>query len=112
MVVSTFLLVDADQLLSETSDARTRWRVFRDRAAEGPERKALVLGASRHDLRRVEHPEVTAERPPRVAGPDRIIIGADRGFGSFPGFGTVDPNIACSEPGALAADAALAKTRA
>ena len=59
----------------------------------------------------VEHPELVAQRITRFAeivGSDRVIAGSDCGFGTFAGFGTVDPDIAYAKLEALAEGARLA----
>ncbi|WP_414858367.1 hypothetical protein [Phaeobacter inhibens] len=60
----------------------------------------------------VEHPEVVAQRIERftdILGQDRVIAGSDCGFGTFAGFGAVDPDIAYAK---LSARAKLAAERA
>lgn len=45
----------------------------------------------------VEHPDLVAERLKRfvdIVGAERVIAGSDWGFGTFAGFGAVDPEIA------------------
>ena len=42
-----------------------------------------------------------------IVGPDRVIAGSDCGFGTFAGFGAVDPDIAYAKLAALAEGAAL-----
>ena len=116
-VFSTFLSVNASQLLFETSNPRHahEWQVFRDRAAEIPEDKVLVPGVIDSTSNFVEHPEVVAERLGRFAaivGPDRVIASSDCGFGTFAGFGAVDPAIAYAKLATLADGAALANSRA
>ncbi|WP_179379922.1 cobalamin-independent methionine synthase II family protein [Jannaschia marina] len=115
-VFSTFLGVNADQLLFETSNPRHahEWQVFRDRKGEIPDSKILVPGVVDTTSNFVEHPEVVAERLARFAGivgPDRVIASSDCGFGTFAGFGAVDPEIAYAKLGALAEGAALANAR-
>ena len=58
----------------------------------------------------VEHPELVAERIRRfvdMVGTDRVIAGSDCGFGTFAGFGAVDPDIAFAKLSALSEGAAL-----
>jgi 5-methyltetrahydropteroyltriglutamate--homocysteine methyltransferase len=43
-----------------------------------------------------------------IVGPDRVIAGTDCGFGTFAGFGAVDPDIAYAKLQALAAGTAIA----
>ncbi|CTQ50794.1 cobalamin-independent methionine synthase II family protein [Jannaschia donghaensis] len=115
-VFSTFLGVNADQLLFETSNPRHahEWQVFRDRKAEIPDRKILVPGVVDTTSNFVEHPEVVAERLLRFAGivgSGRVIASSDCGFGTFAGFGSVDPEIAYAKLGSLSEGAALANSR-
>ncbi|UWQ16873.1 cobalamin-independent methionine synthase II family protein [Jannaschia sp. M317] len=115
-VFSTFLGVNASQLLFETSNPRHahEWQVFRDRAAEIPDDKVLVPGVIDSTSNFVEHPEVVAERLGRFAnivGGDRVIASSDCGFGTFAGFGAVDPDIAYAKLEALAQGTALANGR-
>ena len=45
----------------------------------------------------VEHPELVAQRIDRfvnLVGAERVVAGSDCGFGTFAGFGAVDPDIA------------------
>ena len=44
-------------------------------------------------------------------GADRVIAGTDCGFGTFAGFGAVDPDIAWVKLAALAEGAAIASAR-
>ena len=115
-VFSTFLRVGAGQLLFETSNPRHahEWRVWHDRRDEIPDDTVLVPGVIDSTTNFVEHPEVVAERLARfaaVVGPDRVIASSDCGFGTFAGFGAVDPDIAYAKLGALAEGAALADAR-
>lgn len=115
-VFSTFLGVGAAQLLFETSNPRHahEWQVFRDRAAEIPDDKILVPGVIDSTTNFVEHPEVVAERLTRFAaivGPDRVIASSDCGFGTFAGFGAVDPEIAYAKLATLARGTELANAR-
>lgn len=112
-VFSTFMKVGANHLLFETSNPRHahEWTVFRDRAAEIPDDKILIPGVVDTTTNFVEHPELVAERLGKftnIVGPDRVIAGSDCGFGTFAGFGAVDPMIAYAKLEALAQGAALA----
>lgn len=115
-VFSTFMSVNANQLLFETSNPRHahEWTVFRDRAAEIPDDKILVPGVVDTTTNFVEHPELVAERIAKftgIVGADRVIAGSDCGFGTFAGFGAVDPTIAYAKLGALAEGVTLANSR-
>ncbi|MBM2320467.1 MULTISPECIES: cobalamin-independent methionine synthase II family protein [Marivita] len=115
-VFPTLMKVRAGQVLFETSNPRHahEWTVFRDRKAEIPEDMVLVPGVIDSTTNFVEHPEVVAQRIERFAeivGADRVIAGSDCGFGTFAGFGAVDPEIAYAKLETLAKGAALASAR-
>lgn len=115
-VFPTLMNVHAGQVLFETSNPRHahEWTVFRDRKAEIPDDMVLVPGVIDSTTNFVEHPEVVAQRIERFAdivGPDRVIAGSDCGFGTFAGFGAVDPEIAYAKLETLAKGAALASGR-
>lgn len=89
----------ARYVLFETSNPRHghEWTVFRDRAREIPDDKVLVPGVVDTTTNFVEHPDLVAQRLERftqIVGRDRVIAGSDCGFGTFAGFGAVDPEIA------------------
>ena len=112
----TLISAKAQYLLFETSNPRHghEWAVFRDRAADIPSDKILVPGVVDTTTNFVEHPELVAERLGRFAaivGKDRVIAGSDCGFGTFAGFGAVDPDIAYAKLAALAEGAAIASAR-
>lgn len=115
-VFSTLMSVRAKYLLFETSNPRHahEWTVFRDRKDEIPEDKVLIPGVVDTTTNFVEHPELVAQRIERftgIVGPDRVIAGSDCGFGTFAGFGAVDPEIAYAKLHSLAEGAALAGSR-
>ena len=115
-VFGTLMNVGADYLLFETSNPRHahEWTVFRDRKSEIPDSKILVPGVVDTTTNFVEHPELVAERVGRFAGivgADRVVAGSDCGFGTFAGFGAVDPEIAYAKLGALAEGTKLANER-
>ena len=97
----------ARYLLFETANPRHahEWTVFRDRAAEIPDDRILVPGVVDTTTNFVEHPEVVAQRLRHftaIVGAERVIAGSDCGFGSFAGFGAVDPDIAWAKLATLA----------
>ena len=115
-VFATLMKTRARHILFETSNPRHghEWTVFRDRKAEIPEDKVLVPGVVDTTTNFVEHPELIAQRIERfvdIVGADRVIAGSDCGFGTFAGFGAVDPEIAYAKLAALAEGAALASRR-
>ena len=116
-VFATLMRTRSRYLLFESSNPRHghEWTVFRDRRAEIPDDKVLVPGVLDTTTNFVEHPELVAERLNRftsIVGRDRVIAGTDCGFGTFAGFGAVDPDICFAKLGALVEGAALASARA
>ena len=98
-VLPILMSVRARYVLFETSNPRHghEWTVFRDRRSEIPDDRILVPGVVDTTTNFVEHPELVAQRIERfvnIVGADRVIAGSDCGFGTFAGFGAVDPDIA------------------
>jgi 5-methyltetrahydropteroyltriglutamate--homocysteine methyltransferase len=98
-VFSLLMSVPARYVLFETSNPRHghEWKVFRDRANEIPSDKILVPGVVDTTTNFIEHPDLVAQRLERfteIVGRDRVVAGSDCGFGTFAGFGAVDPEIA------------------
>jgi len=110
---STLMSANAGYLLFETSNPRHahEWTVFRDRKSEIPDNKILVPGVVDTTTNFIEHPELVAQRIERftdIVGKDRVIAGSDCGFGTFAGFGAVDPQIAYAKLKSLSDGATLA----
>lgn len=102
----------AGYLLFEGANPRHahEWVVFRDRANEMPDDLVLVPGVLDSTTNFVEHPELVRQRLSQfvtVFGHDRVAGGTDCGFGTFAGFGAVDPEIAFAKLESLAKGAAL-----
>ena len=115
-VFSTLMTTRARYVLFETSNPRHahEWTVFRDRKNEIPDDNVLVPGVVDSTTNFVEHPELVAQRIERfvdIVGADRVIAGSDCGFGTFAGFGAVDPDIAYAKLASLSEGAALASSR-
>jgi len=111
-VFTTFMNTKARTLLFETSNPRHahEWTVFRDRKSEIPDDKILMPGVVDTTTNFVEHPQVVAQRLERftgIVGADRVIAGSDCGFGTFAGYGAIDPEIAYAKLSALGEGAAL-----
>ncbi|UWR83624.1 cobalamin-independent methionine synthase II family protein [Phaeobacter inhibens] len=116
-VFAPLMATKARYVLFETSNPRHahEWTVFRDHKAQIPDDKVLVPGVVDTTTNFVEHPEVVAQRIERftdILGQDRVIAGSDCGFGTFAGFGAVDPDIAYAKLSALSEGAKLAAERA
>ncbi|NKB29436.1 MAG: epoxyalkane--coenzyme M transferase [Rhodobacteraceae bacterium] len=112
----TLMNARAGSVLFETSNPRHahEWTVFRDRKADIPDDKILIPGVIDSTTNFVEHPEVVAQRIERftdIVGAERVMAGSDCGFGTFAGFGAVDPEIAFAKLAALSEGAGLASAR-
>ena len=115
-VFPTLMNAKAQTLLFETSNPRHahEWTVFRDRRSEIPDDKILMPGVVDTTTNFIEHPEVVAQRVERFAGivgADRVVAGSDCGFGTFAGYGSVDPEIAYAKLTALSEGTAMASAR-
>lgn len=85
------------------------WKVWRDIAL--PDDKVIIPGVLDTTTNYVEHPELVAERIVRYAeivGRERVIAGADCGFGSMVGLDGVEPSIAWAKLRAMVEGAAIA----
>jgi 5-methyltetrahydropteroyltriglutamate--homocysteine methyltransferase len=88
------------------------WSVFREQRL--PEDKVLIPGVISSTTNYIEHPLLVAERVCRyadVVGREHVMAGTDCGFGTFAGFGPVDPDIAYLKLRSLAEGAAIASDR-
>lgn len=101
-------------LLFEAANPRHahEWVVFTRQKV--PDDKLLVPGVLSTTTNYVEHPELVAERLVRFAdivGRERVIAGTDCGFGTFGGFGPVDPDIVYLKLASLVEGARIASQR-
>jgi 5-methyltetrahydropteroyltriglutamate--homocysteine methyltransferase len=101
-------------LLIEAANPRHghEWSVFREQHL--PDDRILIPGLISTTTNYVEHPMLVAERIVRfadVVGRERVIAGTDCGFGTFAGFGPVDPDVAYLKLQSLAEGARLASAR-
>lgn len=112
-VFGTLMSTKSHYLLFETSNPRHahEWTTFRDRKSEIPDDKVLVPGVVGTTTNFIEHPEVVTQRIERftqIVDKDRVIAGTDCGFGTFSGFGAVDPDIAYAKLATMSEGAARA----
>ncbi len=101
-------------LLFEAANPRHahEWAVFKDLRL--PEEKVLIPGVISSTTNYVEHPLLVAERLERLAaivGRERVIGGSDCGYGTFAGFGPVEPDIAYLKLASLVEGARIASAR-
>jgi 5-methyltetrahydropteroyltriglutamate--homocysteine methyltransferase len=88
------------------------WTVWQE--TKLPDDKILVPGVLDTSTNYVEHPELVAERICRFAdivGRERVIAGSDCGFGTFAGYGKLDPDISFKKLRAMAEGAEIASKR-
>jgi 5-methyltetrahydropteroyltriglutamate--homocysteine methyltransferase len=101
-------------LLFEAANPRHahEWTAFKD--LKIPDDKILIPGILATTTNYIEHPLLVAERIERFAhivGRERVIAGTDCGFGTFAGFGPVEPDIAYLKLQSLAQGAQIASRR-
>jgi 5-methyltetrahydropteroyltriglutamate--homocysteine methyltransferase len=99
-------------VLFETSNPRHahEWQVFQQRKKDIPDDKVLVPGVVDTTTNFIEHPQLIAERLQKfidIVGNERVYAGSDCGFGTFAGFGAVDPQIAYAKLASIAQGVAM-----
>ena len=113
-VIDIVLKARPSQILFEAANPRHEheWKVWRD--AKLPADKVLVPGLIDSCSNYIEHPELVAQRVERYAaivGPERVIAGTDCGFGTFAGYGKIDPVVTWKKLAALREGADIAAKR-
>jgi 5-methyltetrahydropteroyltriglutamate--homocysteine methyltransferase len=89
------------------------WKVWAD--AKIPDNKKLAPGVIDTCSNYVEHPELIAQRLERfikIVGIDRVIASTDCGFGTFAGYGKIDPQVTWKKLRAMREGADIAAARA
>ncbi len=89
-----------------------KWKVWGH--VDLPKHKFLIPGVITHSTVLVEHPELVCDRIMRyasVVGRERVIAGADCGFGTFAGSMTIHPTVAWAKLDALVKGARLASAQ-
>jgi 5-methyltetrahydropteroyltriglutamate--homocysteine methyltransferase len=113
-IIDVVLRAKPSTILFEAANPRHEheWAVWRDAAI--PEDKMLVPGVLDTTCNYIEHPELVAQRIlsfTAIVGADRVMAGTDCGFGTWSGFGSVDPDICWAKLGSLAEGARRASKR-
>lgn len=113
-VIDIVLSARPATILFEAANPRHEheWTVWRD--AKIPGDKRLAPGVIDTCSNYVEHPELIAQRLERFAaivGADRVIASTDCGFGTFAGYGKIDPLVTGKKLKALRQGADLAAAR-
>lgn len=101
-------------ILFEAANPRheQEWKVWA--SAKIPDDKILAPGLIDTCSNYVEHPELIAQRIERFAGivgVDRVIAATDCGFGTFAGYGKIDPAVTWKKLRALREGADIAAAR-
>jgi 5-methyltetrahydropteroyltriglutamate--homocysteine methyltransferase len=115
-ILSIALSARPSTILFEAANPRHEheWIVWRD--AGLPDDKILAPGLIDTCSNYVEHPELIAQRLERfvaIVGADRVVASTDCGFGTFAGYGKIDPAVTWMKLRALrqGADVAAARMR-
>jgi 5-methyltetrahydropteroyltriglutamate--homocysteine methyltransferase len=110
-VLEIILGVNAQALSIEAANPRHEheWAIWKE--VKLPPDKILLPGVVDTCSNYVEHPDLIAQRLVRfaeVVGRERIIASTDCGFGTFAGYGKIDPDVAWLKLGSVVAGAARA----
>lgn len=113
-VIGTVLRARPATILFEAANPRHEheWKVWAD--AKVPDEKVLAPGMIDTCSNYVEHPELVAQRIERFAGivgADRVIASTDCGFGTFAGYGKIDPEVTWKKLRSLREGANIAGAR-
>jgi 5-methyltetrahydropteroyltriglutamate--homocysteine methyltransferase len=114
-VICAILEARPATLLFEAANPRHEheWIVWRD--AKLPADKILAPGVIDTCSNYVEHPELIAQRLERyisIVGTGRVVASTDCGFGTFAGYGKIDPGVVWKKLAALSEGAAIAAAQA
>ena len=112
-ILPTVLRARPSALSFEAANPRHahEWNVWRDISL--PDDKVVIPGVLDTTTNYVEHPELVAQRIKRytrTVGKERVIAGADCGFGSMLEAGGVDTRVAWAKLAALVEGAAIASS--
>ena len=113
-VIDIILKARPATILFEAANPRHEheWTVWAN--AKIPSDKVLAPGMIDTCSNYVEHPELIAQRIERFAaivGADRVIASTDCGFGTFAGYGKIDPDVTWKKLRALRQGADIAGAR-
>ena len=114
-IIDVILRAKPATILFEAANPRHahEWAVWHDAAIPGD--KILAPGVLDSTTNYIEHPELVAQRILKftdIVGPERVIAGTDCGFGTWAGFGAIDPDICWAKLRSLADGARIAAERA
>lgn len=110
-IIEVIMSAKPQAILFEAANPRHEheWVVWKETAI--PQDKILVPGVIDSTSNYIEHPWLVAQRLLTyvdIVGPSRVVAGTDCGFGTWAGFGAVDPDICWAKLQALADGAEMA----
>jgi 5-methyltetrahydropteroyltriglutamate--homocysteine methyltransferase len=113
-IIGIILKARPATILFEAANPRHEheWKIWAD--TKIPDNKILAPGLIDTCSNYVEHPELIAQRIERFAaivGKDRVIASTDCGFGTFAGYGKIDPAVTWKKLRALREGADIADSR-
>jgi 5-methyltetrahydropteroyltriglutamate--homocysteine methyltransferase len=113
-IVDVILGAKPATLVFEASNPRHAhdWAIWSE--SKIPDDKVLAPGVIDSTTNYIEHPELVAERIGRyvdIVGSDRVMAATDCGFGTWSGFGAVDPDICWAKFASLVEGARIASGR-
>ncbi len=113
-IIQLILKARPATILFEAANPRHEheWKVWAN--TKIPEDKLLAPGLIDSCTNYVEHPELVAQRIERytsLVGRERVIASTDCGFGTFAGYGKIDPAVTWKKLRALRAGADIASGR-
>ena len=112
-ILPTVLRAKPSGLLFETANPRHghEWETIYEMRSIIPDTKVLIPGVIDSTTNFIEHPRLIAQRLrqfTRIVGVERVIAGSDCGFGTFAGYGVVDPDIVFAKFEAMVEGARMA----
>ena len=113
-IIDIILRARPATLLFESANPRHEheWVIWR--GASIPDDKVLAPGMIDTCTNYIEHPELVAQRIERFAsivGPERVMASTDCGFGTFAGYGKLDPEVTWKKLRSLREGADIAGAR-
>jgi 5-methyltetrahydropteroyltriglutamate--homocysteine methyltransferase len=113
-ILGAILRAKPATILFEAANPRHEHEHIAWASAQLPDDKVLVPGVIDSTTNYIEHPELVAQRIEHftdIVGPERVIGGTDCGFGTWSGYGAVDPDICWAKLRSLSDGARIAAER-
>jgi 5-methyltetrahydropteroyltriglutamate--homocysteine methyltransferase len=110
-IIEVILRAKPATILFEAANPRHDHEFVVWREAAIPQDKILAPGVLDTTTNYIEHPELVAQRILKftdIVGPERVVAGTDCGFGTWAGFGAIDPDICWAKLRSLADGAQIA----